>query len=647
MGVSLDIQAAFDSVYPYKIKEALLKHGGDRKMVNWYYNYLIHRNIICNMQGVTLSVSTSRGFPQGGVNSADFWIIVFNPALEIINSNECNGDGFADDLLVMKGCYSVNAAIIKLQGVMDRLIIWGKTCGLTFNPDKTVVVIFSRKRLKPYDTYRKLTVEGKCVEFSTNMKYLGVTMDCKMSWKQHIEGTIKDCKRALMSTSNIIKTMWGPRPSLSKWLYTGIIRPKLLYAAIVWGHKVNTATIKRSLTSLNRLALCTITPTKRSTPTKGLEVIYDLLPCEKMIEQMAIMSLQRQRHIIQETWAGEVKHNKMKGHIKHWIDVMHTYDIQSPELDRCKEREIDKKYTVNLDSMKSPGAKHLSRTLLNIYTDGSKTEEGTGCGFAIYNGSEVVVEKSYGLVPEATIFQAEAEAVTKAIEWVIEQEHINKKYIKIFSDSQAVVKALASANISSKTLHRTAKALNKLGDDPQVRRLTITWIKAHVGHEGNEAADGMARLGTTETNMINLPLAAKLDKREIVAKIRERWEQEWQTEKTCRQTRFFFPKLDSKKSKNILMMGRLRLMTLIPLITGHNLLAYPASKEDPQICPRCRLCGEADETFIHFVTDCPRLWTMRREILQDSLNIDSSWHEGRLLEFSHIPAVEALLSQDY
>ena len=45
IGVSLDIQAAFDSIHPIQVKKALIKHGGERRMVNWYYNYLIHRNL--------------------------------------------------------------------------------------------------------------------------------------------------------------------------------------------------------------------------------------------------------------------------------------------------------------------------------------------------------------------------------------------------------------------------------------------------------------------------------------------------------------------------------------------------------------------------------------------------------------------------
>ena len=95
------------------------------------------------MAGCKLTITTSIGFPQGGVNSADFWKIAFNPALDIINENDVRGNGFADDLLVMRGGYNINAAIKKLQKTTDRLCEWGKQNGLIFNSTKTVVVILN------------------------------------------------------------------------------------------------------------------------------------------------------------------------------------------------------------------------------------------------------------------------------------------------------------------------------------------------------------------------------------------------------------------------------------------------------------------------------------------------------------------------
>ena len=108
-------------------------------MVNWYYNYLIHRNLHFDMAGSKKIITTGIGFPQGGVNSADFWKIAFDQALHIINSNDVRGNGFADDLLVMKGGFNLNAAMKKLQATVDRLRAWGKENGLTFNPAKTYI----------------------------------------------------------------------------------------------------------------------------------------------------------------------------------------------------------------------------------------------------------------------------------------------------------------------------------------------------------------------------------------------------------------------------------------------------------------------------------------------------------------------------
>ena len=46
---------------------------------------------------------TNTGFPQGGVCSASFWIVAFNPAIEIINKYGVVGNGFADDCAAVIG----------------------------------------------------------------------------------------------------------------------------------------------------------------------------------------------------------------------------------------------------------------------------------------------------------------------------------------------------------------------------------------------------------------------------------------------------------------------------------------------------------------------------------------------------------------
>ena len=76
------------------------------------------------------------------------------------------------------------------------------------------------------------------------------------------------------------------------------------------------------------------------------------------------------------------------------------------------------------------------------------------------------------------------------------------KYVKIFSDSQAAIAAIDSSDVTSQAVLDTKVALNKLAK--LTRNTVIVWIKAHMGHDGNEVADEMAKQGTTSKNNIKV-----------------------------------------------------------------------------------------------------------------------------------------------
>ena len=64
------------------------------------------------------------------------------------------------------------------------------------------------------------------------------------------------------------------------------------------------------------------------------------------------------------------------------------------------------------------------------------------------------------------------------------------RYVKFFSNSRAAIQALNSAIVTSQVVKDTINALNLVGG--KVDRLELAWIKAHVGHWGNEKADQLA-----------------------------------------------------------------------------------------------------------------------------------------------------------
>ena len=66
------------------------------------------------------------------------WILAFNEAMEIINSNGVYGVGFADDCCALIGGSNIGYLIQKLQTVIDKLVDWGNKVGLKFNEQKTL-----------------------------------------------------------------------------------------------------------------------------------------------------------------------------------------------------------------------------------------------------------------------------------------------------------------------------------------------------------------------------------------------------------------------------------------------------------------------------------------------------------------------------
>jgi len=78
----------------------------------------------------------------------------------------------------------------------------------------------------------KVIALPKCgIEASNEFKYLGITLDSKLSFKTHVDNKIDKCTRALFTCINIAGKSWGTSPRIIRWLYLMVVRPILTYGA--------------------------------------------------------------------------------------------------------------------------------------------------------------------------------------------------------------------------------------------------------------------------------------------------------------------------------------------------------------------------------------------------------------------------------
>ena len=75
-------------------------------------------------------------------------------------------------------------------------------------------------------------------------------------------------------------------------------------------------------------------------------------------------------------------------------------------------------------------------------------------------------------------------------------------------------------------------------------------------------------------------------------------------------------------------------------------MSYKQFKANPEINPLCRLCNENNETFWHFVTECPRLRAIRDEVFLDNLPDTDNWSAQQLLKFSTYPTIYNMMAYD-
>lgn len=101
---------------------------------------------------------------------------------------------------------------------------------------------------------------------------------------------------------------------------------------------------------------------------------------------------------------------------------------------------------------------------------------------------------SFSLGSYATVFQAELYAIIEVATSKEVTEGIEGE-IKIYSDSEAALKALLSARMGG-LVQECWEALNKVAEQKQVNPV---WIPAHLGFMSNERADTFTKLGSSES----------------------------------------------------------------------------------------------------------------------------------------------------
>ena len=94
------------------------------------------------------------------------------------------------------------------------------------------MVVTRRKRRENTNVY--IFLKNKPLEQVNNIKYLGIILDSKLNFREHIIDTSRKCSTLIHVLAKPAKLNWGLKHEALNTIYKGAILPLMLYGAPLW-----------------------------------------------------------------------------------------------------------------------------------------------------------------------------------------------------------------------------------------------------------------------------------------------------------------------------------------------------------------------------------------------------------------------------
>ena len=137
---------------------------------------------------------------------------------------------FADDTNIYCSSKDLSNLELILSQELYAVAEWMKSNKLALNISKTNFVLFHSKKIKPCKPLN-LKFDGMNIKEVSVVKYLGVTFDSNLTWKNHIEEL---CLKLSKTVGIFSKLRYYVNVYILTMLYYSLIYPFLIYGIQVW-----------------------------------------------------------------------------------------------------------------------------------------------------------------------------------------------------------------------------------------------------------------------------------------------------------------------------------------------------------------------------------------------------------------------------